>query len=127
MRDSITWLEVQGASRGSHTTGLIYAGNTVEHLKSATHLTCFYTNAHSLGNKQELEATMLLENHNVVVTENLWDDSHDTSVAICSYKLFKRDIWGRNEGRKHCPPHQERMCEKLFQKKMAMCKLVAYR
>jgi len=52
-----------------------------------------YTNAHNLGNKrEELEATMPLENHNAVVTENLWDDSHDTSVAIYSYKLFKRDI-----------------------------------
>lgn len=54
---------------------------------------CLYTNAHNLGNKrEELEATMPLENHNAVVTENLWDDSHDTSVAIYSYKLFKRDI-----------------------------------
>lgn len=92
MEDSITRLEVHltYASRG--TTGLRYACNTAEHLKSATQMTCLYTNAHTLGNKQDLEATMLLENHNVVVTENLWDDSQGTSVAICGYTLFKRDI-----------------------------------
>lgn len=56
-------------------------------------LKCLYTNSHSLRNKQgALEATVLLENHNVVaVTEARWDDSHDWSVAVDNYKLFRRD------------------------------------
>jgi len=45
-----------------------------------------------LGNEQEeLEATVLLENQNAVVTKTWWDDSHDWSMAINSYKLFRRD------------------------------------
>ena len=72
----------------------------------AAQLKCFYTNAHSLANKQqELEATVLLENYGiVVVTETWWDDSHDWSVAIDSYKLFRRD---RRE-RGCCYLYQER-------------------
>lgn len=56
---------------------------------SAVQLKCLYTNTHSLGNKQELEATVLLQNHNVVaIAETWWDDSHDYSVVINGYKLF---------------------------------------
>jgi len=58
--------------------------------RPATQLKCLYTNAHSFGNKQELKAIVLLENHNiVVVTETWWDDNHDWSVAIDGYKLFR--------------------------------------
>lgn len=47
--------------------------------RSAAQLKCLYTNTRSLGNKQEeLEATVLLENHDIVaVTKTQWDDSHD--------------------------------------------------
>lgn len=46
--------------------------------RPAAQLKCLYTNTRSLGNKQELEATMLLENYDIVaVTKTQWDDSHD--------------------------------------------------
>ena len=63
----------------------------------AAQLKCLYTNRHSFGNKQgELDATVLLENRNVVaVTETCWDDSHDQSVAIDGNRLFTGDTWGR--------------------------------
>jgi len=40
---------------------------------------CLYTNTHSMGNKQEeLEATVLLESHNLIaLIETWWDESHD--------------------------------------------------
>ena len=42
---------------------------------------------------------MLLENHDIVViTESWWNDSHDWSVAIEVYKLFRRDRRGRRGG-----------------------------
>ncbi|KAK4810861.1 hypothetical protein QYF61_008833 [Mycteria americana] len=61
---------------------------------------CLYTNADSMGNKQEeLEATMLLESYDLVaVTETWWDKSHDWSVAINGYRLFRRDRRGRRGG-----------------------------
>jgi len=59
-----------------------------------------YTNAHSMGNKQEeLEATVLLESYDLVsITETWWDQCHDWSVAIDGYRLSRRDRQGR-EGR----------------------------
>jgi len=58
---------------------------------------CLYTDAHSMGNKQEeLEATMLLESYDfVATTETWWNRSHDWSGAIRGYRLFKRDRQGR--------------------------------
>ena len=45
-----------------------------------------------MGNKQELEATRLLINHDVVtIIETWWHDSYDWSVAVNGYKLFRRD------------------------------------
>jgi len=39
---------------------------------------CLYTSAQSMGNKQELEATMLLESYNLAdIPETLWDQSRD--------------------------------------------------
>ena len=56
-----------------------------------------YTNAHSMGNKQEeLEAMTKQENYDVVaITETWWDVSHDWSMPIDGYKLFRRDRQGR--------------------------------
>ena len=52
-----------------------------------------------MGNKQEgLEATVLLENHDIVVTETCWGDSHNWNVVIDSYELFRRDRQGRRDG-----------------------------
>ena len=52
---------------------------------------CLCTNVQSLGNKQgELEASVVLENHNIAaVTKTWWDESYDWSVAMDSYKLFR--------------------------------------
>ncbi|PKU38486.1 nipped-b-like protein [Limosa lapponica baueri] len=63
-------------------------------------LKCLYTNAHSMGNKQEeLEATMLLESYDIVaITETWWDEPYDWSVAVEGYKLFRRDRQGRRGG-----------------------------
>ena len=59
-----------------------------------------YTNAHSMGNKhEELEAMMKQENYDVVaITEAWWDVSHDWSVPVGGYKLFRRDRQGRRGG-----------------------------
>ncbi|XP_009325945.1 PREDICTED: calcium-activated potassium channel subunit beta-4 [Pygoscelis adeliae] len=60
---------------------------------------CLYTNACSTGNEQEeLGATVLLESYDLVaITETWWNKSHDWSVAIDGYKLFRRDSWGLGE------------------------------
>ena len=61
---------------------------------------CLYTNACSMGNKhKELEATVLLESYDLIaLTETWWDESHDWSVAIDGYRLFRRDRQGRSGG-----------------------------
>ena len=53
---------------------------------------CLYTNAHSMGNKQEeLEATGLLESYGLItVTETRWGESHNWNVAIDGYRLGDR-------------------------------------
>ncbi|PKU34849.1 mitochondrial fission process protein 1 [Limosa lapponica baueri] len=63
-------------------------------------LKCLYTNAGSMGNKQEeLEATLLLKSYDLVaITETWWDESHDWRVAINSCRLFRRDRRGRRGG-----------------------------
>jgi len=54
----------------------------------------------TMGNKQEeLEATMLLEIYDLIaLTETWWDESHNWSVAIDGYRLFKRDRRGKSNG-----------------------------
>ena len=61
---------------------------------------CLYTNAHCMGNKQEeLEAIVLLQCCDLIaVTETWWDESHDWSVAINGYRLFRRDRQGKRGG-----------------------------
>ena len=62
--------------------------------RPAAQLRCLYTC--SLGNKQEeLEGTVLLENH---ITETWWNVFHDRSVAIDSYKQFRRNRQVRRGG-----------------------------
>ena len=48
-------------------------------VRQMTQLKCIYTNARSLGNKQEeLEAIMCQANYDLVaITETWWDHSHD--------------------------------------------------
>ncbi|TRZ10812.1 hypothetical protein HGM15179_016281 [Zosterops borbonicus] len=59
-----------------------------------------YTNARSMGNKQEeLEATVQQQSCDVVaITETWWDDSQSWSTALDGYKLFRRDRKGRRGG-----------------------------
>ena len=56
-------------------------------------LRCLYTDARRMGNQQEqLEDIVLLESYDLVaLTETWWDEPHDWTAAINSYKLFRRD------------------------------------
>ncbi|GAB0210334.1 hypothetical protein GRJ2_003499200 [Grus japonensis] len=69
-------------------------------VKSKAQLKCIYTNARSLGNKQEeLEAIVQQDSYDLVtITEMWWDNSHDWSAAMDGYKLFRRDRQGRRGG-----------------------------
>ncbi|KAK4816220.1 hypothetical protein QYF61_013458 [Mycteria americana] len=69
-------------------------------VKSIAQLKCIYTNARSMGNKQEeLEAIVQQDSYDLVtITEMWWDDSHDWSAAMDGYKLFRRDRQGRRGG-----------------------------
>jgi len=59
-----------------------------------------YMNKHSMGNKREdLEATVLPGHYDLIaITETWWDESHDWSVAINDYKLFRRERRGKKGG-----------------------------
>ena len=62
-------------------------------VRQMTQLKCIYTNARSMGNKQEeLEVTVQQANYDLVaLTETWWDNSHDWSAVMDGYKLFRRD------------------------------------
>ena len=55
-------------------------------------LKCLYTNARSMGNKQEeLENMMCLENCDLVAIMGVWwDTSHDWHTVTEGYRLFRR-------------------------------------
>ena len=59
-----------------------------------------YTNAHSLGNKQEeLELRAQSEGYDIMgVTETWWDNSHDWGITMDSYRLFRKDRQGKRGG-----------------------------
>ncbi|KAK4824177.1 hypothetical protein QYF61_011474 [Mycteria americana] len=67
---------------------------------SIVQLKCIYTNARSMGNKQEeLEGIVQQEKCDIIaITEKWWDDSHNCSAAMDGYKLFRRDRQGRRGG-----------------------------
>lgn len=49
--------------------------------------------------QEELEATVLLDSYDLVVTpETQWDGSHDWSVTNNGHRLFRRDM-GRKRHR----------------------------
>ncbi|RMC06743.1 hypothetical protein DUI87_16189 [Hirundo rustica rustica] len=68
--------------------------------KSAAQLKRMYTNARSVGNKQEeLEAMVQQKScDGVAIKETWWDESHSWSTALDGYKLFRRDRKGRRGG-----------------------------
>ena len=59
-----------------------------------------YTNARSLGNKQEeLELRAHSEGYDIIgVTGTWWDTSNDGRIAMDGYKLFRKDRQGRRGG-----------------------------
>ena len=66
-------------------------------IRPITQLKCLYTNAHSMGNKQEeLETVAQLEKYDqIAIMETWWDKSHDWNTIIEGFRLFKRDRQGR--------------------------------
>ena len=70
-------------------------------VRQMTQLKCIYTNARSMGNKQEeLEAIVCRANYDVAsITETWWDHSCDWSSVMDGYKLFRRDRRIDEEGR----------------------------
>ncbi|KAK4813827.1 hypothetical protein QYF61_001831 [Mycteria americana] len=74
--------------------------SSMKETRTTAQLKCLYTNARSMGNKQEeLEAIVHQENYDMVaITETWWDDSHNWSAAMDGYKLFRRDRRGRRGG-----------------------------
>jgi len=62
-------------------------------MRPTAQMKCLYTNACSMGNKQEeVEAIVLLESYDlIVITETWWDESCDWNVALDGYRLFRRD------------------------------------
>lgn len=66
---------------------------------SRAQLKCICTNAHGVGNKQELEAIVQLENNDITaVTKTQWDDLHSWNAAVDGYKVFRRNRQGRRGG-----------------------------
>ena len=63
-------------------------------------LKCVYTNACSMGNKQEeLEAIVKQASYDLVAITETWrDHSHDWRAAMDGYKLFRKDRQGRRGG-----------------------------
>ncbi|GAB0210376.1 hypothetical protein GRJ2_003503400 [Grus japonensis] len=68
--------------------------------QKTNHLKCMYTNAHSLGNKQEeLELHVQSENYHIIgITETWWDNSHDWRIMMDGYRLFRKDRQRRRGG-----------------------------
>jgi len=72
----------------------------VSEVRSTAQLKCFFTNACSMGNKQEeLEAIVQQENYDLVpITETWWDSSHDWHAVMDGYRLFRKDRPTRRGG-----------------------------
>jgi len=63
-------------------------------------LKCVYTNAHSMGDKDEqLEAIVQQHGYDMVaITETWWDSSHDWQATVDGYRLFRKDRPKRRGG-----------------------------
>jgi len=63
-------------------------------------LKCVYTNARSMGNKQEeLETIIQQDGYDLVtITEMWWDNSHDWPAVMDGYRLFRKDRPTRRGG-----------------------------
>ncbi|KAK4824952.1 hypothetical protein QYF61_021640 [Mycteria americana] len=88
---------------------------------SIAQLKCIYTNACSMGNKEEeLEAIVHQENYDIVaIMETWWDDSHNWSAAMDGYKLFRRHRQGRRDsGVALYTTHQDEEADEIFYKQL---------
>ena len=101
-RDEARAPEVIGGSRETPVQYLrgIQVCSSKKVTRPTAQLKCLYTDARSMGNKQEeLEATVLLEHYDLAaVPETWWDECHDWSAAINGYRLFRRDRGRRGGG-----------------------------
>jgi len=53
---------------------------------------CLYTNAHSMGNKQELKIYARSQEPDLIaVTEVWWDNLNDWNAVTDGYILFRKD------------------------------------
>ena len=78
----------------------IRASSSKKGLWPIAQLKCLYTNACSMGNKQEeLVAAAQMENYELIaIAETWWDELHDWSAVINVYKLFRRERQRRRGG-----------------------------
>jgi len=62
-------------------------------MRLTAQLKCVYTNARSMGNKQEeLEAIIQQDGYNLVaITDTWWDNSHDWHAVMDGYRHFRKD------------------------------------
>ncbi|PKU43996.1 rna-directed dna polymerase from mobile element jockey-like [Limosa lapponica baueri] len=77
---------------GGNDNGNIYAASgSLE--GSGTYLKCLYTNTCSMRNKQdELDALVSSQSYDIIdVSETWWNESHNWSVGMERYRLFRRD------------------------------------
>lgn len=74
-------------------TGRPFTPLRVKSVCSAHSLRCLYTNAHSMGNKQEkLEIHAREGDYDLVaITETWWDRSHDWNMVMDGCVLFRKD------------------------------------
>jgi len=77
---------------------------------------CVYTNACSMGNKQEeLEAIVQQDSYDVVaITEMWWDNSHDWHAVMDGYRLFRKDRSTRRSGGVALYVKEKLECIELF-------------
>ena len=87
-----------GGGKGKPQTcpGGIREGSSEKAMRPIAKLKCLYTNAHSMGNKQEeLEAVVQLGKYDLIaIMETWWDESHNWNLLIEDYRLFRRDRQG---------------------------------
>jgi len=74
-----------------------------------------YTNAHSMGNKQEgLDICVWSQSHDLIaITETWWDSSHDWHAVIDGYRLFRKDRPTRQGGKVALHVREQLECIKL--------------
>ena len=90
-----------GSERKPQTcSGGIREGSSEKAMRPIAKLKCLYTNASSMGNKQEeLEAVVQLGKYDLIaIMETWWDESHNWNTLIEDYRLFRGDRQDRRGG-----------------------------